>query len=61
MQGGHIFSGRDADVALRNEATLAHILSLHSETTLCDFRGGVIMIQVNTLLPEVVLKNEGTG
>lgn len=40
MQEGHIFSGRDADVALGNEATLAHILSLYSEATLCYFRDG---------------------
>lgn len=35
MQEGHIFTGTDADVALRNEATLVHILTLYSEATVC--------------------------
>lgn len=64
MQGRHIFSGRDADVALRNEATEVHILSLYSEAIVCDFRGGVILYtlttQVNALLLEFVLKKQKT-
>lgn len=62
MQEANTFSGTDADVALRNEATLVHTLSLYSEATHCDFRGEVIlyilMTQVNTLLLEFVLKKQ---
>lgn len=46
----------------RKEAILVHILSLYSEETVCDFRGGVtlytFMTQVNILLLEFVLKKQ---
>jgi len=48
QQEGHIFSDTEADDALRNEATLVHILSLYSEATVCDFRGGVILYTLTT-------------